>query len=104
LGLESEVFKGKFFSLPLPAMGFFYKNKPVAVIGGGNTAVEEALYLSHLASRSTIVHRRRQIPFRKKFFQTTGLKNHKRQLAIEWNYTLDWKCLGRYGALGHQNE
>src|SRR5690606_22581952 len=70
--------------------GFFYKNKPVAVIGGGNTAVEESLYLTNLASQVTVVHRRDQFRSEKilsdKLLEKTGGNGN---VTIEWNHVLD---------------
>ncbi len=90
LGMESEeAFKGKGVSACATCDGFFYKNKPVAVIGGGNTAVEEALYLSNIASQVTIVHRRDKFRSEKILSDKLIEKSKKGNVVIEWDHTLD---------------
>lgn len=89
LGLESEeAFKGRGVSACATCDGFFYRNKPVAVIGGGNTAVEEALYLSNIASKVTVIHRRDH--FRsEKILSNRLLQKQGTNVAVEWNHVLD---------------
>ena len=90
LGLESEqAFMGKGVSACATCDGFFYKNKPVAVIGGGNTAVEEALYLSNIASEVTIVHRRDKVRSEKILSDKLMAKAANGNIKIEWHNTLD---------------
>ncbi|CCE22529.1 thioredoxin-disulfide reductase [Methylotuvimicrobium alcaliphilum] len=90
LGMESEeAFKGKGVSACATCDGFFYKNKPVAVIGGGNTAVEEALYLSNIASQVTIVHRRDKFRSEKILSEKLIEKSKNGNVVIEWDHTLD---------------
>ncbi len=90
LGLPSEeAYKGKGVSACATCDGFFYRNKPVAVIGGGNTAVEEALYLSHIASKVTVIHRRDKFRSEKILSDQLLEKAKNANVEIEWNYTLD---------------
>ncbi len=90
LGLESEeAFKGRGVSGCATCDGFFYKNKPVAVIGGGNTAVEEALYLSNIASHVTVVHRRDQFRCEKILSDQLIEKSKTGNIDIKWNHNLD---------------
>ncbi|MGZ8194425.1 MAG: thioredoxin-disulfide reductase [Methylosarcina sp.] len=90
LGLESEeAFKGRGVSACATCDGFFYKNKAVAVIGGGNTAVEEALYLANLASKVTIVHRRDKFRSEKILSNKLLEKSKTGNVSIEWHHTLN---------------
>ena len=90
LGLESEeAFKGRGVSGCATCDGFFYRGKEVAVIGGGNTAVEEALYLSNIASHVTIVHRRDKFSCEKILAAQIAEKAKTGNITIEWNSNLD---------------
>jgi thioredoxin reductase (NADPH) len=90
LGLPSEeAFKGKGVSACATCDGFFYRGKDVAVIGGGNTAVEEALYLSNIARHVTIVHRRETFRSEKILAERLIEKTRGGNVTIEWNHTLD---------------
>ena len=91
LGLESEDnFKGKGVSACATCDGFFYKDQDVVVVGGGNVAVEEAIYLSNIAKNVTLIHRRDELRAEKmlqeKLFEKTGDGGN---IKILWNHVLD---------------
>ncbi|MDD3448789.1 MAG: thioredoxin-disulfide reductase [Gammaproteobacteria bacterium] len=90
LGLPSEeAFRGKGVSACATCDGFFYRKQRVAVIGGGNTAVEEALYLSNIAEHVTVVHRRDKFRSEKILADQLLEKAAGGNVAIEWNHVLD---------------
>lgn len=89
LGLPSEeAFMGKGVSACATCDGFFYRNQKVAVIGGGNTAVEEALYLSNICSEVVLVHRRDSLRAEKMLQDKLFEKEKNGNIRIEWNHNL----------------
>tara|TARA_A100000164_G_scaffold244780_1_gene217671 strand:+ start:9407 stop:10231 length:825 start_codon:yes stop_codon:yes gene_type:complete len=104
LGLESEeAYKGKGVSACATCDGFFYRDKPVAVIGGGNTAVEEALYLSDICSSVTLVHRRDSLRaeaiLQDQLFSRSGQDGN---VSLAWNHTLSEVLGDNHGVTGIQ--
>ena len=90
LGIPSETkFMGKGVSACATCDGFFYKDQSVAVIGGGNTAVEEALYLSNIASEVFLIHRRDSLRAEKMLQDKLFEKEKNGNIKIIWSYTLD---------------
>jgi thioredoxin reductase (NADPH) len=90
LGLPSEeAFRGKGVSACATCDGFFFRNQNVAVVGGGNTAVEEALYLSNIAAHVTLVHRRDKLRAEKMLQDRLFERVHAGKMKVVWNHTVD---------------
>jgi thioredoxin reductase (NADPH) len=90
LGLPSEdAFRGKGVSACATCDGFFFRNHQVAVVGGGNTAVEEALYLSNIAAHVTLIHRRDKLRAEKILQDRLFERVHAGKMKVIWNHTVD---------------
>jgi thioredoxin reductase (NADPH) len=99
LGLPSEeAFMGRGISACATCDGFFYKGQRVMVIGGGNTAVEEALYLANIADHVTLVHRRDKLKSEKILQDHLFAKEKEGKISIIWNHALD-EVLGNDGGV-----
>jgi thioredoxin reductase (NADPH) len=103
LGLPSEqAYMGRGVSACATCDGFFYKDQPVAVIGGGNTAVEEALYLSRIASHVTLIHRRDSLRSEKILIKHLFEKVEQGRVTILWNSVLQEVLGNEHGVTGIQ--
>ena len=101
LGLPSEhAFMGKGVSGCATCDGFFYKSQDVCVVGGGNTAVEEALYLSNIAKHVTVIHRRDKFRSEKILQDRLFAKAKEGKVTILWNHTLDEVLGDKTGVTG----
>jgi thioredoxin reductase (NADPH) len=101
LGLDSEeAFKGRGVSACATCDGFFYRNKPVTVIGGGNTAAEEALYLSNICSKVTLVHRRDSLRAEKILQDRLFEREKEGKIEFAWDHVVDEVLGGDDGVIG----
>jgi thioredoxin reductase (NADPH) len=101
LGLPSEEkFRGRGVSACATCDGFFFRGHRVAVIGGGNTAVEEALYLSHIAQHVTLVHRRDKLRAEKILQDRLFREAHAGKISVIWNHTVDEVLGNEQGVTG----
>ena len=101
LGLPSEEkFRGRGVSACATCDGFFFRGHRVAVVGGGNTAVEEALYLSHIAQHVTLVHRRDKLRAEKILQVRLFREEHAGKISVIWNHTVDEVLGNDHGVTG----
>jgi thioredoxin-disulfide reductase len=101
LGLPSEEkFRGRGVSACATCDGFFFRGHRVAVVGGGNTAVEEALYLSHIAQHVTLVHRRDKLRAEKILQDRLFQETHAGKVSLVWNHTVEEVLGNEHGVTG----